>query len=117
MLVEGAEARVEESKRAGGRLVLRLDRPVPRGAVLEVSRRELPALPDGSYYVFQLVGLDVVEEEGTPLGRVEAIEPGVANDVLLTDAGHALPVVDACLQKVDLEARRIVVAPGFADHE
>ncbi len=111
------EATVEEVKRAGGRLVLRLDRAVQRGQVLQVPRAELPDLPEGSYYVLDLLGLDVVEEGGDAIGRVEAVDPGVANDVLVTDTGHALPVVEACVREVDLHARRIVVAPGFATHE
>src|SRR6185312_10961377 len=35
LLVEGEAARVVESKRAGGRPVIRLDREVPRGTALE----------------------------------------------------------------------------------
>ena len=44
-----------------------------------------------SYYVFQLVGLDVEEEGGRALGRVTDVAPGVANDVLELDSGLALP--------------------------
>ena len=43
LLVDGEPARVVESKRAGGRPVVRLDRDAPRGARLEVpqaSRQE-----------------------------------------------------------------------------
>ncbi|HEX2293494.1 MAG TPA: hypothetical protein VHH55_09280, partial [Gaiellaceae bacterium] len=55
----GEEVRVEERKRPGGRLVIRLDKPVPRGTSLEVPRSELPEPAPGEYYVFQLVGLEV----------------------------------------------------------
>ena len=41
------------------------------------------------------------------------VEPGVANDVLELDSGLLLPLVEACVREVDLEARRIVVEPGF----
>jgi ribosomal 30S subunit maturation factor RimM len=50
------------------------------------------------------------------LGRVTEVSPGVANDVIELDSGLALPFVAACVLEVDLEARRIVVAPGFSDH-
>jgi 16S rRNA processing protein RimM len=108
-------ARVVESKRAGGRTVIRLDREVERGALLWVDRDELPPPAEDSYYVFQLVGLEVVEEGGRSLGRVTDVAPGVANDVLELDSGHALPVVEDCVREVDLERGRILVAPGFAD--
>jgi len=106
-------ALVIESKRSGGRLVLRLDRDVQRGTPLELPASELPSAGDESYYVFELVGLTAVEEGGRILGRVQDVTPGVANDVLELDGGIALPMVEECVRAVDLEAGRIVIAPGF----
>ena len=108
-------AEVVEAKRAGGRLVVRLDRPVTRGVVLELPAAELPAAEEGSYYVFQLVGAAVEEEGGRVLGCVRDVTAGVANDVLELDSGIALPMVQDCVRSVDVEGGRIVVAPGFAD--
>jgi 16S rRNA processing protein RimM len=105
---------VVASKRSKGRPVIRLDREAPRGAELAVARAELPPPGEGEYYEFQLVGLAVEEEGGSRLGRVVAVQPGIANDVLELDSGLALPLVEACVRNVDLEARRILVAPGFA---
>ena len=113
LLVEGEPAEVVERKRAGGRLVVRLDRPVGRGTPLQIPRADLPEPEPGSYYVFQLVGLEVEEEGGRALGTVNEVAPGVANDVLELDTGLALPLVEACVREVDLERRRILVAPGF----
>ena len=112
----GAEAEVILARRgAGGRPVIRLDRPVARGSVLEVPRDELPPTEEGEYYTFQLVGLEVVEEGGRVLGRVEDVHPGPANDALDLGDGLLLPLVEACIRAVDLEAGRILVAPGFSD--
>lgn len=115
LLVDGEPARVLAAKRARGRPVIKLDRDVSRGAALEVPRETLPALEEDSFYVFQLVGLDVVEEGGRELGRVADVAPGVANDVLELDSGLALPMVEDCIRDVDLGAGRIVVAPGYID--
>jgi 16S rRNA processing protein RimM len=112
LLVAGEPAKVVESKHSRGRPVIRLDRAVERGLPLEVPRSELPPPEEGSYYEFQLVGLEV-EEEGRPVGRVAAVRPGVANDVLELDSGLLLPLVDACVREVDLDAGRIVIARGF----
>ena len=114
-VVGGDEARVVASKRAGGRPVIRLDRRVDRGAELTVPVSDLPPAAEGSYYVFELVGLAVQEEGGRALGRVRAVEPGVANDVLELDSGLALPMHEDCIRDVDLAAGTIVVAPGFAE--
>ena len=112
--VDGEPAEVVASKRSGGRPVIRLDREAPRGAELAVGRDELPPPGEDEYYEFQLVGLTVEEEGGRTLGRVAAVLPGPANDVLELDSGVLLPLVGACVLQVDLEAARILVAQGFA---
>ena len=115
-LMAGEEAAaVVASKRAGGRMVVRLDRAVERGTILAVPRDELPPAEEGGYYVFELVGVEVEEEGGRRLGVVQDVAPGVANDVLELDTGHALPLVSLCVLEVDLERRRILVARGFAE--
>jgi 16S rRNA processing protein RimM len=111
--VDGEPATVVSSKRSGGRPVIRLDREVPRGADLSVLRSELPPTAENEYYAFELLGLAVEEEGGRELGRVSEVRPGIANDVLELDSGHALPLVDACVREVDLERGRILVARGF----
>ncbi len=115
LLAAGEPAKVVASKRAGqGRLVVKLDRRVERGAALEVSREALPKPEAGEWYVFQLVGLSVEEDGGRALGKVADVEPLPANDVLVLEGGAMLPLVDACVLQVDLDAGRIVVARGFA---
>ncbi len=115
LLVGQGEVEVLESKRARGRPVIRVDRRVERGTVLEVARASLPPTGEDEYYVFQLVGLEVEEEDGRSLGRVTDVSPGVANDVLELDSGLSLPMVEECIRSVDLDQRRIVVARGFSD--
>jgi len=46
---------------------------------------------------------------------VTEVSSGPANDVLELDTGLALPLVDACIREVDLDAGRIVVQTGFTD--
>jgi 16S rRNA processing protein RimM len=106
---------VEARRGAGGRPVIRLEHDIARGIELEVPVEALPPTGEGEYYAFQLVGLEVVEEGGRSLGRVVAVEPGVANDALALDSGLLLPIVEACVRDIDLEDRRILVAPGFSD--
>jgi 16S rRNA processing protein RimM len=116
LLVEGAAAEILASKRAaGGRFVIKLDREVPRGATLAVRRDELPDPGEGTFYVFQLVGLAVEEDGGRSLGVVADVENLPANDVLVLDTGFLLPLVESCVLDVDLASRRVLVARGFAD--
>jgi 16S rRNA processing protein RimM len=112
--VNGKPAQVIESYRAGNRRALRLDRPVERGAELAVRGDELPPPDADHFYVFQLVGLDVVES-GRLLGCVRDVLPGAANDNLELDTGVLVPLVDDAVQAIDLEQRRIELVPGFLD--
>ena len=114
LLVDGEEATVVGLRHARGRPVIRLDRRVARAAELRVPRAALAATGEDEYYVFQLVGLDVQEDGGTVLGTVADVTPGIANDVLELDSGLLLPMVEECVLSVDLEAGRILVAPGFS---
>jgi 16S rRNA processing protein RimM len=114
LLVDGVPAEVVASRLVGGgRRAIRLDRPVDRGATLAVRRADLPVLEDGSFYVFELVGLEAVDEDGRPLGRVRDVLPGPANDNLELDSGALVPLVEDAILDLDPAAGRVVVARGF----
>ena len=114
-LAGGEQVAVVGHRTSSGRPEIRLDKPVERGTVLEVPREALPPTEEDEYYAFQLLGLPVEEESGRALGTVKAVTPGVANDVLELDTGILLPMVEDCVRDIDLGARRILVAAGFAD--
>ena len=116
LLVDGEPAEVVVSKRgAGGRPVIKLDRPVraarrsPSAATSCPSPARTPTTSSSSS------GSRVEEEGGRALGTVTDVENGPANDTLELDSGLLLPLVEACVLEVDLEAGRILVARGFAD--
>ena len=78
---------------------------------IAVGRDQLPEPEPGEYYWFDLVGLDVVNRDDTPLGRVKAMMETGANDVLVLqgDRERLVPfVVGEIIDEVDLEAGRIV---------
>jgi 16S rRNA processing protein RimM len=114
-LAGGQRVEVVAHRTASGRPVIKLDPPAERGAPLEVERDELPATEEDEYYAFELVGLAVVEENGRELGTVEAVNPGIANDVLVLTGGVLLPMVEDCIKHIDLDAQRIEIAVGFAE--
>ena len=115
LLVDGKPATIVLSRRVGkGRRAIRLDRPVERGAELTVPRAELPPPAPDSYYVADLVGLEVLEG-ARRLGVVRDVVPGPANDNLELDSGALVPLVEDAVAEVDLEAGRVVLNPGFID--
>ena len=114
-LAGGEPVEVVAHRTSSGRPVIKLDRHVERGTALEVVRDALPPTEPDEYYAFQLVGLVVVEESGRELGTVKAVNTGVANDVLELDTEVLLPMVEDCIRAIDLDAKRITVAGGFAE--
>jgi 16S rRNA processing protein RimM len=111
--VDGERAEVVISRRVGGgRRAIKLDRPAARGSVLAVRREDLPDPEPDHYYVFQLIGLEVVEG-GRALGRVKDVLPGPANDNIELESGLLVPLVEDAIAVVDVGGRRIELVPGF----
>jgi len=84
------------------------------GMDIAVGRDELPTLPAGEYYWFDLVGLEVVTCEGESLGQIVKLEETGANDVLVirNRAGEEqlIPyVADRYVQSVDIDAGTLTV--------
>lgn len=88
------------------------------GYEIRVSRSQLPDLPEGQFYWWQLEGCQVRNLDGVSLGEVShMISAGSANDVMVVHdrdtAGQGerlIPFVpEVVVQDVDLGAARIVV--------
>jgi 16S rRNA processing protein RimM len=88
-----------------------------RGATAGVPASERPALEEGSWYIDELVGLEVVDEAGRGIGTLKSVWQGAAQDVFeiaTADGPLLLPAVAAFIRKVDRQAGRIVarIPPG-----
>jgi 16S rRNA processing protein RimM len=89
-----------------------------RGSFLSVPKSQLPALDDGRYYHFDLLGCSVEDEHGRPLGQVADILQSGANDNWVVRDGEReflVPAVKEYVLNVDLEERvvRIRVVEGL----
>ncbi|MGZ3215777.1 ribosome maturation factor RimM [Paracoccus sp. T5] len=96
----------------------REDAEALRGVTLWAPRSALPSLPDDEFYHADLIGLQVVDTGGQPLGRVRAIYDHGAGDILEIVGGKdvlMLPFTRAIVPTVDLTAGRIVADPPGDD--
>lgn len=82
---------------------------------LQVSENDLPKLPDGEYYHFQLIGLNVFEDDRL-LGEITEVMQTGANDVYVIKAPNGskpaeilLPALKSCILSVDLEQAKMTV--------
>jgi len=84
-----------------------------KGALVKVAREDLVPLPEGSFYIFEIIGLQVYTPEGGCLGVVEDVIQTGANDVYLVDTGEKAPLLVPALKQVvrqiDPKAGRMVV--------
>ena len=114
MWIGGAPATVTLFRRVGGaRLAVKVDRPVERGETIAVRRADLPPPDTDHYYVFQLVGLEAVDNAGRSLGRIRDVLPGTANDNLELESGSLVPMIEDAVRSVDLEGGTVVLNPDF----
>ncbi len=83
-----------------------------RGKTLEIHHRQLETLPEGQYYHFQLIGLEVWTTEGKRLGKVIRVLSAPSNDnyVVGGEKGEILiPAIEDVVKSVDLESGRITI--------
>ena len=89
-----------------------------RDAVLVSPARDAPPLEqEGQFWVHEVVGLEVVTEDGRALGRVREVQANPANDLWVLEDGTMIPAVREVVRDVDLSLRRAIVRlmPGLAD--
>ncbi len=90
-----------------------------RGARVFVSRSSFPETGDDEYYWTDLIGLDVRNRDEVELGHVVGLLDTGAQSVLRIQPADEkasellIPFVDAFIDSVDLQARRIVVDWGL----
>jgi 16S rRNA processing protein RimM len=116
---------VNEAKTHSGNVVAHLagfaDRDealAAKGTTVHVRRADFPKLSKDEFYWVDLIGLAVVNTEGAALGDVVGLIDNGAHSVMriAPDASadeRLIPFVDAYVQSVDFESRRIVVDWGL----
>lgn len=82
------------------------------GYLIKVPREETVALPEGSYYWFEIIGMDVYSEEGEKLGTVSDIFETGSNDIYVMKRGKKeiyLPATREVVKQIDKEAKKMVI--------
>ena len=57
----------------------------------------------------EVVGLEVVTEEGRSVGRIREVLANPANDLWVTEAGTLIPAVREVVTRVDRDGGRVVI--------
>ena len=84
---------------------------------------DLPELPEGRYYYFQLVGLKAILPDGSVLGEVSDIIESTGRELLEVKKADGkkclIPKCDAFVKEISLERGEVIITPieGLIDDE
>lgn len=84
-----------------------------RNCYLKIDRKDAKKLPKDTYFIVDLLGLDVYTDEGKLLGKVDDIYNAGSSDIYVVkdELGKQilLPAIKDVLKEVDLENKKIIV--------
>ena len=79
-----------------------------KGVEVFVEKDEIPALPENTYYIEDILGFEVITDEGKVLGKLDDVFNTGANDIY--QVGEILlPATKEVILKVDFEKKQILV--------
>ncbi len=92
-----------------------------RGRDLLVTRENAVPLEEGEFFICDIIGSTVYEEDGSVFGTLRDVMETGANNVFVVETGDGrevlLPYIDDCIREVNVEEKRIVayIMPGLTD--
>ena len=80
---------------------------------LKINRKDAVRLPEDSYFIVDLIGLEVITEEGKALGKLVDVFPTGSNDVYVVknELGKQvlLPAIGEVIKQVDIQNGKMIV--------
>ncbi len=83
-----------------------------QGQIVEIHRSQLKTMPQGRYYQFQLIGLEVWTSQGEHLGSISTILTTAGTDIYVVNGTKGeilIPAVEDVVKSVELDKGRIVI--------
>ncbi len=82
-----------------------------RGKEITANREDAPDLPEGRYYIVDLIGCRVENENGAYIGEVTAVTPAKTDVYTLSKDGKEITfaAADGVIKDIDVDGAKIVV--------
>ena len=84
-----------------------------RGAELWIDREDGADLKEGEYYIADIIGIEVITDDGTKLGTVKDVLETGANDVYIVERNGMkdllIPAIKECILDVNIEENIMTV--------
>jgi 16S rRNA processing protein RimM len=89
-----------------------------KGSLIKISKDELMPLPEGSFYIFDIIGLEVYSVDGEFIGVVEDVLQTGANDVYVINNKEKkeqkpllIPALKEVVKEIDIKGGKMVISP------
>ena len=82
------------------------------GWLVKVPEEDAVSLPEGQYYWYELIGMEVLSESGEKLGTIVDIFETGSNDVYVMKRGSKevyLPATKEVIKQIDRKAKQMVI--------
>ncbi|MEA2087480.1 MAG: ribosome maturation factor RimM [Candidatus Caldatribacteriota bacterium] len=83
------------------------------GSFLEVERKNAVKLAKDTYFIFEIIGLEVYDENNLFLGKVENVVSTGSNDIYIVRGKNKkelfIPAIHEVVKNIDLEKKRITI--------
>lgn len=111
---------IEEVKYAKNLVLLKLKgiddintAQIYKNCYIKIDRKDAVKLPEDSYFIVDLIGLQVYTDNNEELGNIVDVYPTGANDIYVvkneTGKQVLLPAIGDVIKKVDIENKKMIV--------
>jgi len=84
-----------------------------RNVMVYMKSEDMPELPEGDYFIHQLVGMEVITDQGEKLGTLKEILITGANDVYLVESPEGkelmIPAIEDVVLDINQDSGQILV--------
>lgn len=111
---------IEEVKYAKNLVLLKLKgiddinaAQIYKNCYIKIDRKDAVKLPEDSYFIVDLIGLQVYTDNNEELGNIVDVYPTGANDIYVVKNEEGkqvlLPAIGDVIKKVDIENKKMIV--------
>ncbi|MEW6409054.1 MAG: ribosome maturation factor RimM [Nitrospirota bacterium] len=82
------------------------------GSLIKIPKEELEGLPEGSYYIFELIGANVFSVDGRFIGKLTDVITTGSNDVYVVEDKRKeilIPAIKDVVKEIDIKKKTIIV--------
>jgi len=115
------EFHLEGARKLAGRILIQLkeiktpeEAKLLVGGFIEIEKEQLIKPEEGNYFVFDLIGLEVITASGDRVGQVKEVISLPANDIYVVESGNKIyniPATKDIVKKIDLAKGVMIIEP------